>query len=167
MVISDAGGIIQTVNDQTERLLGYTHDELVGESIDRLVPAVARSGHAARRATFIAAPSTRVMSGERELHARHKDGHEIPVSITLGPVQTDHGLWTIAAVRDITERRLAEEQLRAAEDQFRRSFDDASIGMTVADLDGRYVQVNDAFCRVARTLPRHASRPLAPCDHAP
>ncbi|MGP0048415.1 MAG: PAS domain S-box protein, partial [Solirubrobacteraceae bacterium] len=148
MIICDAGGIIQTVNDQTQRLLGYTHDELVGESIDRLVPHSRRTGHAAHRAAFIAAPSTRAMGVERELHARHKDGHEIPVSITLSPVQTDDGMWAIAAVRDITERRFAEEQLRVAEEQFRRSFDDAPIGMTIVDLDGRFLQVNDAFCAI-------------------
>ncbi|MGO9958831.1 MAG: PAS domain-containing protein, partial [Solirubrobacteraceae bacterium] len=148
MIISDAGGIIQTVNDQTQRLLGYTDDELVGEPIDRLVPDSQRMGHAAHRATFIADSSTRAMGVERELHARHKDGHQIPVSITLSPVQTDDGLCIIAAVRDITERRLAEEQLRAAEEQFRHSFDFAPIGMTILDLDGRFLQVNDAFCAI-------------------
>jgi diguanylate cyclase (GGDEF)-like protein/PAS domain S-box-containing protein len=146
MIIFDAVGIIQTVNDQTQRLFGYTHDELVGESIDALVPDWERTDDPGLAAPVTTTASTRAINAERELHARHRDGHGIPVSITLSPVQTDEGPWAIAAVRDITERRLAEEQLKAAEDHFRRSFDDAPIGMSIADLNGRYLQVNDAFC---------------------
>jgi PAS domain-containing protein len=77
------------------------------------------------------------MGAGRDLTARRKDGSEIPVEITLGPVQTDEGLLIMAAVRDITDRRLAEARLRAAEEQFRRSFDDAPIGMMIVDLDQR------------------------------
>jgi len=148
MIVTNAGGIIQTVNDQTQRLFGYTSDELVGASVEMLVPEAQGTGHPAHRATFMAAPSNRPMGVERELHARHKDGHQIPISVTLSPVQTDDGLWAIAAVRDVTERRLAEERLRAAEEQFRCSFDAAPIGMTILDLDGRFLQVNDAFCAI-------------------
>ena len=54
----------------------------------------------------------------------------------------------MAVVRDITDRRLAEGRLRAAEEQFRRSFDDAPIGMMIVDLDERYIEVNDAFCAI-------------------
>ena len=95
------------------------------------------------------------MGSERKLTARHKDGSEIPVEITLGPVQTDEGLRVMAAVRDITDRRAAEARLRAAEEQFRRAFDDAPIGMMLVDLDGRYLQINDAFCAIVG-YPREA-----------
>ena len=70
------------------------------------------------------------------------------MEITLSPVQTDGGLLVMAAVRDITDRRAAEARLRAAEEQFRRSFDEAPIGMMIIDLDGRYIEVNDAFCAI-------------------
>jgi PAS domain-containing protein len=60
---------------------------------------------------------------ERELTARHKDGTQIPASITLSPVHTEDGTLISAAVRDITERLAEQERLRAAEEQFRRSFD--------------------------------------------
>jgi diguanylate cyclase (GGDEF)-like protein/PAS domain S-box-containing protein len=63
-------------------------------------------------------------------------------------VQTDEGVLVMAAVRDITARRAAEAALRAAEEQFRRSFDDAPIGMMIVGLDGRYLAVNDAFCAI-------------------
>jgi len=147
-IIADTDGTIQTVNDQTLRVFGYTREELTGASIDRLVPEARRAGHARRRAVYASQPSTRPMGVERELTARRKDGSEIPVSITLSPVHTDDGLLVIAAVRDITERYAEQTRLQAAEEQFRRSFDDAPIGMTIIGLDGRFSEVNDAFCAI-------------------
>ncbi len=147
MIIADTDGIIQTVNEQTLRLLGYTREELTGAPIDQLVPDGQQSGHARHRGDYAAHPIARRM-GERELTARHKDGSEIPVSITLSPVQTDGGWLVMSAVRDITERRAEQARLQAAEEQFRRSFDDAPIGMTITGLDGRYIAVNDAFCAI-------------------
>ncbi len=147
-IIAGSDGIIQTVNDQTLRVFGYTREELTGASIDQLVPEARRAGHARHRAGYASQPSTRAMGVERDLTARHKDGSEIPVSITLSPVHTDDGLLVIAAVRDISERYAEQTRLQAAEEQFRRSFDDAPIGMTIIGLDGRYSAVNDAFCAI-------------------
>ena len=129
-------------------MFGYTREELTGASIDQLVPEARRARHARLRAAYASQPGTRAMGVERELTARHKDGSEIPVSITLSPVHTDDGLLVIAAVRDITERYAEQTRLQAAEEQFRRSFDDAPIGMTIVGLDGRYSAVNDAFCAI-------------------
>jgi diguanylate cyclase (GGDEF)-like protein/PAS domain S-box-containing protein len=149
MIISDPVGFIQTVNDQTLSLLGYTREELIGAPVDQLVPAGLRAGLGSELDAFVAQPSVvRPIGGGRELTARHKDGTEIPVEITLSPVRTDGGLLVMAAVRDITDRRAAEARLRAAEEQFRRSFDEAPIGMMIIDLSGRYIEVNDAFCAI-------------------
>ncbi len=146
MIISDSAGVIQTVNDQTIRLLGYTRGELVGELVDQFLPPGPGAASPLHGATSESQSIARLTGIERELTVRHKDGTEIPVEITLGPVQTDDGPLIMAAVRDITDRRTAEARLRAAEEQFRRAFDDAPIGMMIVGLDGRYVQVNDAFC---------------------
>jgi diguanylate cyclase (GGDEF)-like protein/PAS domain S-box-containing protein len=148
MIIADIDGIIQTVNDQTLRLLGYTRKELTGTSIDQLVPGARRAEQVQNRAGFAAQPSARAMGIERDLTARRKDGSEVSVSITLSPVQTDGGLLVMAAVRDITERRAEQTRLQAAEEQFRRAFDDAPIGMSIVGLDDSYIQVNDAFCAI-------------------
>jgi diguanylate cyclase (GGDEF)-like protein/PAS domain S-box-containing protein len=148
MIISDSAGLIHSVNDQTLRLLGYTREELIGESVDQLVPVGLREGHPRLRNGFIAQSNTRPVVVKRALTARHKDGTEIPVEFTLSPVHTDEGLLVMAALRDITDRLAAEVRLRAAEDQFRRAFDDAPIGMMIIGLDGRYLEVNDAFCAI-------------------
>jgi PAS domain S-box-containing protein len=174
IIISDSAGVIQTVNEQTLRLLGYAREELIGGSVDQLVTDGLRGGHARHRDSFVAQANAGPISLQRDLTARHKDGSEIPVEFTLAPVHTDEGLLVMAALRDITDRRAAEAALRAAEEQFRRSFDDAPIGMTVVDLEGRYLEVNDAFraivghpgtrwsaCRTRRS-PTRRSRPGRP-----
>ena len=166
-IIADTDGIIQTVNDQTLRVFGYTREELTGASIDQLVPEARRAGHARRRAVYASQPSTRAMGVERELTARHKDGSEIPVSITLSPVHTDDGLLVIAAVRDITERYAEQTRLQAAEERFRRSFDDAPIGMTIIGLDGRYSAGQRRLLCDRRPLPRRADRPSPRIDQPP
>jgi two-component system, sensor histidine kinase and response regulator len=148
IVVAGADGIIQMVNAQTSKLLGYTSDELVGESIDVLVPDAERAGHGAVREAFVAAPTVRAMGAGRELDARHKDGRAIPVSIALSPVETGDGLLVTAAIRDITDTRREHGRLRAAEEQFRRAFDDAVAGMMILDLDGRFTRVNDALCAI-------------------
>jgi diguanylate cyclase (GGDEF)-like protein/PAS domain S-box-containing protein len=149
MIISDPTGFIQTVNDQALSLMGYTREELIGAPVDRLVPAGVRAGLSSELDAFVAAPSVVRPIGRRyELTARHKDGSPIPVEITLSPVRTDGGLLVMAAVRDITDRRAAEARLKAADEQFRRSFDEAPIGMVIIDLSGRLIEVNDAFCAI-------------------
>jgi PAS domain S-box-containing protein len=148
MVVTGRAGIIEMVNAQTSRLLGYTSDELVGQSIDVLVPDAETAAHGALRAAFVDAPTNRAMGAGRELNARHRDGRAIPVSIALSPVETGDGLLVTAAIRDMTDTRREQGLLRAAEEQFRRAFDDALAGMMILDLDGRFTRVNDALCEI-------------------
>jgi PAS domain S-box-containing protein len=121
MVLSDEAGRIVLVNAQTERLLGYDRDELVGQSIDVLVPEGLRGRHRGHRASFAADPRVREMGAGLDLFARRRDGTELPVEISLAPLQTEHGLLVSAAIRDVTERRLAQEALQAAYDHEREA----------------------------------------------
>ena len=146
MITVDEDGIIQSANVQSERLFGYSNDELVGCAVDLLVPGAARAGHSAKRASYATAPTTRPMGVERELHALHKNGSEVPVSITLSSVPTEDGLFVTAAIRDVTERRREQELLRAAEEQFRTTIDHAPIGIALVAPDGRCLRVNRALC---------------------
>jgi diguanylate cyclase (GGDEF)-like protein/PAS domain S-box-containing protein len=148
MIVTDTQGIIQKVNDRALLLFGYGREELIGARVEILVPEAMRARHGHHRETFVAAPVARAMAMERDLMARAKDGSEIPVSITLGVVDTDEGRLVVAAVRDITQRRAEQDRLQTAEEQFRRSFYDAPIGMTIIGPDGRYRAVNDAFCAI-------------------
>lgn len=117
MIVSDADGMIQFVNAETERMFGYHSRELIGQSIDILAPSRMRQAHASLRQSFLSNPSKRPMGVGRDLRATRRDGSEFPVEIGLTPIETEAGTLVLATVLDITARREAENALsqRAAE----------------------------------------------------
>jgi PAS domain S-box-containing protein len=112
MVMVDAGGRIVLVNSQTEKLFGYSREELVGQPVELLVPERARQRHATARAGFLQKPETRPMGHGRELFARRKDGSEFPVEIGLNPIETAEGIFALGAIVDVTERQRLEREVR-------------------------------------------------------
>jgi PAS domain S-box-containing protein len=117
MVMVNQSGEIVLVNREVERLFGYSRDELLGASIDLLVPESSRNGHPELRNGFTSDPHRRAMGSGRDLFGRRKDGAEIPVEIGLNPFRTPEGLFVLAAVVDISERVKAEEELRRSNEE--------------------------------------------------
>jgi two-component system sensor histidine kinase DevS len=114
IVIVDEAGSILFANPMAERLFGYERDELVGSSVDRLLPAAAQSTHAAHRAAYIDRPRPRPMGSGLELRGRQRSGTEFPVEISLSPIRRHDRTLVIAIVRDVTERREAQNELTNA-----------------------------------------------------
>jgi PAS domain S-box-containing protein len=114
IVVVDTKGTIVIVNSQTERLFGYTRQELIGESIEMLVPDRVRATHERDLLAYTADPKLRPMGAGRPLSGRTKAGKEFPVEISLSPLVTDQGRMVMSIVRDITERRRAEEIIQAS-----------------------------------------------------
>lgn len=112
MIMVDEKGIMVLINSRTSAMFGYTRDELIGQSINLLLPMSYHAAHTKYVKEFIAHPSARAMGAGRELHGRHKYGHEIPVDVGLNPLQTNEGLFIIASVIDISERKLAIKKLQ-------------------------------------------------------
>lgn len=107
MIMVNNAGAIVLCNHAVERLFGYSRDELLGKSVELLVPGAARARHPEFRANFQAHPSARHMGVGRELFGVRKDGTQVPVEIGLNPIEMDAGLFVLASVVDITERRRA------------------------------------------------------------
>ncbi len=148
MVVVDESGEMVVVNAQTELLFGYSRDELIGRPVEMLMPEHLRGAHAGHRRSYSADRRVRPMGAGLELHGLHGDGHEIPIEISLSPLDTPVGVLVVAAIRDVTDRMRTEAALREAEARFRSFFEHAPIGDVIFGSDGRYVEVNDAFCEL-------------------
>ena len=112
MVITNRHGNIVMVNEQTQRLFGFSRQELLNQPVEILVPERFRESHTVERAAFCHLPSTRLMSERPALWGRRKDGTEFPAEIVLSPIETDDEVLIAAAVRDVTHRQATEAALR-------------------------------------------------------
>jgi two-component system sensor kinase FixL len=108
MIMVDESGRIVLVNARAETLFGYSRDELRGESLEVLVPVPLHHRHSLWRKEFHDRPEARAMGAGRNVVARRKDGAEVPVEVGLNPITTEQGLFVVASVIDITDRRRAE-----------------------------------------------------------
>ena len=112
VVIVDSAGCITLVNERIEEMFGYRRAELLGQSVELLVPERFQGIHARHRQDYLAAPRARPMGIGRELVGRRQDGVEFPVEVGLSYVEAKDGILVMAHVTDITERKRAEAEIR-------------------------------------------------------
>jgi protein-histidine pros-kinase len=143
MVIADRQGRIALVNARAEHLFGRAREELLGQPVEILVPERYRRAHREHRARYSENPRPRPMgAGGLELFGLHRDGTEFPVEISLGPLETEDGVLSITAIRDVTERKRVEQErarlhaeVEGARDLLRRELDTQSRDLDVLARD--------------------------------
>jgi len=118
MAIVDTDGRIVLMNTQTETLFGYTRAELLGQVVEILVPQRFRERHATHRDGYSASPRVRSMGSGLELYGLRKDGTEFPVEINLSHMETEGEMLAVAAIRNVSERRRAEEVVRQSQKRY-------------------------------------------------
>jgi PAS domain S-box-containing protein len=119
----DREGRIVLLNLVTERLFGYTRDELLGQPVELLVPESSRTMHIRHREGYWNHPTTRPMGGSLALEGRRKDGSRLPVEISLSPVRSEEGLRITAVIRDISDRKRAQDELRTLQENYTRELE--------------------------------------------
>jgi formate hydrogenlyase transcriptional activator len=142
IVVTDAEGRITSINSQVERLFGYNRGELAGQDVEILVPERFRQAHPGHRNAYSAHASVRPMGAGLDLFGRRKDGSEFPLDIMLSPMETAEGRVVISVIRDISDRKKAQEAVRRSEAQFRALFEFSPDAIIASDQEGHITEVN-------------------------
>jgi len=135
IVIVNVTGRMVTVNGRALEMFRYSRDELIGQPIEMLLPAVFRGAHVGNRPGLFAEPRARTMGQGLELFGQRKGGTEFPVEVSLSPLETEEGTLVMSTVRDTTERHRAEQR-------FRGLLESAPDAMVIVDSAGRIELVN-------------------------
>jgi PAS domain S-box-containing protein len=135
MIMVDAGGKMVLVNAQTEKLFGYTREELIGSGVDMLIPQKYRGAHPAYRSDFMREPRARAMGVGRDLYGVRKDGSEFPVEIGLNPIKTARGTLVLSAIVDITERKQADAEIQRLNLELELRVAERTVELTAANAE--------------------------------
>ncbi len=145
IVIVNRDGRIVLANAKTEELFGYHRDELLGQTLEVLLPGRFQDEHASHRASYFTAPRVRPMGIGLDLAARRKDGTEFPVEISLTFVETEEGVLAMGFITDVTERKRAEEALRRSAERYRTLVETIPHGIEEIDSSGIITVANSAY----------------------
>jgi PAS domain S-box-containing protein/putative nucleotidyltransferase with HDIG domain len=138
-LVVDSTGSIVLANVLAEKMFGYGRQELKGKSIGTLIPERFRDVHAGHCSDYFSRPRTRAMGVGLSLHALRKDGAELPVEISLSPIETNEGTFVVGAIRDISQ----------SEERYRAIFEQVAVGVVHSNSEGQILNVNPKFCEIS------------------
>jgi PAS domain S-box-containing protein len=148
IIVTDQDGKIAETNGQVEKFFGYARNELIGESVEKLVPDRFRHAHPAHRKNYGIQPRTRPMGVGLELYGRRKDGTDFPVDIMLSPVKTEGGELVLSVVRDLSEKKRAEEELARKEREKRYLEEELNTEHRFEDIIGESISLKRVLKQV-------------------
>ncbi len=135
LVCVEPSGRIAQLNERVGALFGYERDELLGAEVEVLLPQDLRARHVRHRADFNAQPRVRSMGSGLALVARHRDGSEIPVEVSLVPWLAGETGWVIAAIRDVTKARELEAASAESEARLRQIAESVDLVFMLVQLN--------------------------------
>jgi PAS domain S-box-containing protein len=132
ILVTDQRGRIVLINDFALQQFGYERDELLGATVEQLMPRAFRKEHEQYRKGYHAKPQSRPMGIGLDLHACRKDGSEFPVEISLSQYRHDEGAFVIAYINNITERKKAEEKIEKLNNELEQKIAERTLQLTTA-----------------------------------
>jgi PAS domain S-box-containing protein len=149
VVVTDAKGSIKEWSPQAEQVFGWTRAEVIDRRVgDTIVPPEHRQAHTEGIERFRHTSSGPFVNRRLELVALRKDGSRFPIEITITPLRRGSQTEFSAFIRDITERKRAQEAIAESEARYRAAFEQAGVGIVEVDLQGRYLRVNPTFAEL-------------------
>ncbi|MEX0728664.1 MAG: PAS domain S-box protein [Planctomycetaceae bacterium] len=154
VVVVNVSGRLVVVNSPLERLFGYGRDELVGQSVEMLIPERFHARHPQLRTSFFSNPVARVLRSDGTIVGRKKTGEEFPVDVGVHPLQTADGLVIFTVINDVTERIQAEHLRRDTEARYQSLVESLPLNVFAKDREGRFVFANRRFCEQVCMFPK-------------
>lgn len=144
----DEQGIVLTFNPAAERIFGYAGSEVIGQNIKMLMPEPFRGEHDGYIANYLRTGQAKIIGIGREVIGRRKDGAIFPMDLAISAFRMGEGRFFTGIVRDITQRKRAEEELREAEERIRSIVDHVIDGIITIDERGTVESLNPAAQRI-------------------
>ena len=149
VVCVDSGGRVQIWNRQAEAIFGWSESEARGRTLDELiVPERFREGHRQGISQYLGTRQSKMIGHRLELAALRRDGEEFPIELSISAVEGEQGTSFNAFLRDITERRRSENELRGLTSRLSALIRNLGAGLLVEDEGRRILLVNDELCRM-------------------
>jgi len=148
LITVDHQGIIQSFNPASASIFGYQQEEAIGQNINILMPEPHHSKHDGYLEHYWSTGEKKVIGMAREVTGKRKDGMIFPIEICINEMKLDDTRMFVGTIRDITERKKIEQDLRTSEETFRSAIENASIGMALVEPNGRWLKVNSALCEL-------------------
>ncbi len=148
VLICNCNGIITLANGGVEKVFGYSKEELQGQPVENLIGEESRASHRELRRQFFSHPQSQPMGAVRSLTGLRKDGTRIPIEVNLSPIDTEEEHSALAVIRDVTDRRAAELELRGSEELYRSVVSAMAEGVVVQEQNGRITACNESAQRI-------------------
>ncbi len=145
VLVADPEGLIVFVNARLEQLSGYRRKDLIGSPLERLVPDSRRESHVESRRQFQSQPNLRPMGAGLDIHLKRRDGVLLPVDIQLSPIEVGDRTLSVAAVRDVGERKAAEQARRESEERYKTLLENAPLMVSTLSAGGVVTSLNKEF----------------------
>ncbi len=158
IILIDRSGIVTQFNAAAERIFGYSREEVIGRNVSMLMPNPYRDEHDRYLERYQQTGQAHIIGIGREVIAGRKDGTVFPIELSVGEFFDGVNSGYVGIIRDITQRKQQEEQLRQSSEELRLIFDNAPTAMTITDLEGQVLNVNRSACELLRYEPEELLR---------